>query len=1611
MYVEQLSLQRDLVTCMQEIRNNSDQNNVMYHCRVQCIAIAADLRDILGADNLNQHVAEIGKVFEHHEQITERLSSVLYASEKSRQLLSANMQQLELEGMEWMDQNKTLTVKNEDLEIALCKCNRQLKFSHSQTGTQQDCLESTEAKLKETEAELVRVTDQTAHAEAKSKEIQEQCNLLKEQLENCHKEWCMRVLTVNRQVEPLQQELAESQLNRDYLSQCLARLADEMAILQTELDQFREATGLLGTILQQSHWDRKQMMGEERIFKQDHVTSQHDIECARTRPLDTVYGVCFSLDLEYSVAGDLGTPQRAVFEKEIIADLAKASGQVPSMFCIRELSPGSIIVAVQVLPHPSGVSIDPSLVVYSLEQQATDSASLLRAGKLTRRVTQLTVLRTAAPVLEELVMQIKEVLHQRHVSQTQKVSAAFSAKSAEVEQQRVLEEALEVKLAEALARETKLQECMRVKLQECMRINNTTKSAEVEEQIVLKEALEVKLAQALAEIEAREAQLQECMHVNNENCAELDQIRVEMDEMQDTKSQQDELKDRTMTVEKETSHTFKSERDSLALVLQVKESEVNDLTAKLNHALQHLQSNDRQLQSIVACAASEKSDLQDKLDEACDNFRTHQVESETKLGNERTRVTELMSKLSVDAANGEGVCPMYPKEKVSSDLEKLCQQTAEMNAMKREIVDKNKCLSEMESLVTQQFSAAAAQGLVLESLLGLAHKIDNLVCKAQKRGLTVSQAAFEKTSAVIRVTHLEATKSQRAWQTERPDHTLFKALVVIAGRSQDSDDEVTMDLVGAQASDVEMLLEQIMGNRSKLLKKLQVSEVELSDAHAQIQDRDRQLASLLQDLLEAQKLLIETRKSTEGLEMKLHASESMYTGQVRDSQHKHEGELQEIVSWAAQAKSKQVESFASERSILQDEIQQNITTAQKIQYALEESLIAEKTAREDAEASLASNVIAIKRLEGQLAVEIENNAALTARVEDGQAQLVQATKEASTARSATAERKAQVKLLQEDKMQSVATANQSSIEDMESHHHALEKSLTAGKTAREDVTSKVIAIQVLEGQLTAEVAKNAALIAQNEASLQTRTAMQTQFVQATQKVSVARSATAESEAQTKLLQEDKELSVATANKSSIEGMGRHNFVLEESLIAEKKYREDVEASLAAKVIAIQVLEGQLVLEVGKNAALKAQNEFSLQRCAEVRAQLVQATQDASTARSATTESEARMNRLQDDKVLSIATANESSIEDMEKHMKDRHLEKPSASAVHIALSLGLDMASILGQEEAFKLSVTNDVADAVGARRDKVLVVSLDAGSIIVHMGLEQGICDDGRSGEDVALQLATQAADDSSALHQGKYTRMARTVRVEQTSNATTAAHPHDLEVTRLKIRAEKQEARVKEAHAEADVLRQERDALLAGAPADAATPSNPFKAAQTESLEEEMKKMKRQGETLSAELQLLQTALAAAVARVTEVHAQSDALREERDALLADASAFSELLAKVDGLETELAEVQLQLRDALLHITELQLKARDDAADMQRLQFSEGAATFRSKDSEFRLAQAEIQMLACVAEEARLLDEIEDGEHREQELEMRLKMLQGVRDPMHISKQGTGKDTITAA
>jgi len=152
----------------------------------------------------------------------------------------------------------------------------------------------------------------------------------------------------------------------------------------------------------------------------------------------------------------------------------------------------------------------------------------------------------------------------------------------------------------------------------------------------------------------------------------------------------------------------------------------------------------------------------------------------------------------------------------------------------------------------------------------------------------------------------------------------------------------------------------------------------------------------------------------------------------------------------------------------------------------------------------------------------------------------------------------------------------------------------------------------------------------------------------------------------------------------------------------------------------------------------------------------------------------------------------------------------------------------------------------------------------------------------------------------------------------------------------------------------------------------------ARIKSLEDRVEKEVAESEDLRSEL--------------ADARSQAQNLRQELDETR-KGDADSVVLGKVENLEYEIAELQL-------HITTLQTKLDKDADYIESLKASHGAATARSAESESKLFEAERTMLACVAEEARLLDEIEAGLNREHELEQRIKMLQAIRDPMHLPR-----------
>jgi hypothetical protein len=97
------------------------------------------------------------------------------------------------------------------------------------------------------------------------------------------------------------------------------------------------------------------------------------------------------LEMELAEAGDEESSERADFDKDLYKDLARASQQPERLFLVKKLSPGSIIVDLDILPDPSGKSKDPSTIAHDLERQAKDPNSLLRSGKITSSISSLLV--------------------------------------------------------------------------------------------------------------------------------------------------------------------------------------------------------------------------------------------------------------------------------------------------------------------------------------------------------------------------------------------------------------------------------------------------------------------------------------------------------------------------------------------------------------------------------------------------------------------------------------------------------------------------------------------------------------------------------------------------------------------------------------------------------------------------------------------------------------------------------------------------------------------------------------------------------------------------------------------------------------------------------------------------------------------------------------------------------------------------------------------------------------------------------------------------------------------------------------------------------------------
>ena len=123
------------------------------------------------------------------------------------------------------------------------------------------------------------------------------------------------------------------------------------------------------------------------------------------------------LELDFEMTGLPGTSERAEFELDLRSDLSQASGEAPSRFLIKSVSP-DVSVDVEVLGPSFALGRDSTSVVEDLERQARDSTSLLFAGPVTCHTVRLKRTESSEPIWPVGRVAEEEDDRNQHVEQT-----------------------------------------------------------------------------------------------------------------------------------------------------------------------------------------------------------------------------------------------------------------------------------------------------------------------------------------------------------------------------------------------------------------------------------------------------------------------------------------------------------------------------------------------------------------------------------------------------------------------------------------------------------------------------------------------------------------------------------------------------------------------------------------------------------------------------------------------------------------------------------------------------------------------------------------------------------------------------------------------------------------------------------------------------------------------------------------------------------------------------------------------------------------------------------------------------------------------------------------
>lgn len=314
---------------------------------------------------------------------------------------------------------------------------------------------------------------------------------------------------------------------------------------------------------------------------------------------------------------------------------------------------------------------------------------------------------------------------------------------------------------------------------------------------------------------------------------------------------------------------------------------------------------------------------------------------------------------------------MQNLEKVSNDLEKLYRQTDEINALKREVAEKDQCVLELEKLIGDEFESSSQQAASLEALLELATRLDSI--------LVNSMLSFEELKDAWNLAQMETIKSTRAWQAERLERaSVFQALNMLLVQEADSQGEQT-EVDEMSAEDVHRLLSQIMGDRDEVT-------AQLDDAQRTVEQKEMQLQAVAQEGVRKDKLLADANAQIAQMEVAAETLRQKHEADLRMSQ----GEVQSLVAWSTIEQSKLNESSAVERAELRDAVEESatrISTLEQRAAAAEEACGSVQKERDQALSDAQFSHHAHKKAQAELEALTEKKNALEADLGETQTQL------------------------------------------------------------------------------------------------------------------------------------------------------------------------------------------------------------------------------------------------------------------------------------------------------------------------------------------------------------------------------------------------------------------------------------------------------------------------------------------------------------------------------------------------------------------------------------------------------------------------------------------------